>query len=245
MVVRWLCTIGALGAVLVFPAVADASLQVTLTAGASSTTIVDGGAGDSDATVNQIINISTIVGGYNFLVTLVTSNSPGTPLLAFLNGATNSISDVGGGASTVSVYASANGYTAPTSFVVAQSGSTAQFLSPTPSGNTATVSYSALIDPSDLMTTVPSGFAVGGGSAVITQPGSNNAALSSSSAGVPPPAYALNLFLSATLDQGGSTIDLDGQVSLSAVPEPATVVVWSLLGILGAVVGRKIARQRS
>jgi hypothetical protein len=220
-------------------------LQVTLTAGASSVTISDGGAGDSDGSANSIINVNSVVGGYTFLLTLVTTNSPGGPLLSFVNSSTASIT--GAVPATVSVYASANGFTSPVTppALVAMSGATAQFLSQTPNGNTATVSFSSYVDPSNAMTTAPTGTQIGTGSAGITQPGNNNTALSDTSIlGSLAGPYALNLLLTATLNQGGSAIDLDGQVALSSVPEPAAIFVWSLFSTLGVVVAYRKMRVR-
>lgn len=246
MLRRSLCSLGVLGLVMAFPVVADASLQVTLSAGASSTTIVDGGAGDFDAMVNQVIVIpGAIVGGYTFTFTLVTDNSPGTPGLAFVDTSTAVISDSGGGATTVSIYANATGFTAPITppALVASSDLTANFFPTTPSGNTATAFYSALIDTTNAATTTPAGTVVGSGSDALTQPSNSGTFLMDSTlvTSLSSP-YALNMFLAATLDQRGSAIDLDGGLQLNPVPEPGTIVVWSLLSVLGGAAYLKLRR---
>lgn len=223
---------------------ADAALQVTLTAGVSSTTITDGGAGDADGTVNKILVISETVGGYEFNVTLVTTNSPGGGGIAFLNAGTNEIIDVGGGATTVSIYANATGFTNPSSppDVYVFSGSTAQFISGTPSGNTADVSYNAYIDSTNALSTSAAGSLVGTGSDSISAPG-GNASLGDTQvytiAGTP---YAINLELIAIFNQAGSKLDLDGTVELNPVPEPATLAIWGL-GAFGVLLAGRARRK--
>jgi hypothetical protein len=226
-----------LGVVCVFGgSVAEASLEVTLSAGAASTTIMDGGLGDADGLANSIININTIVGGYEFRLTLAESNDPGTLGLAFINAGTNSITDMGGGATTVSVFASSDGFTSPSTppAINAFSSATANLLPTTGSGNTASVSYEAVVD----------GTLVGSGSDILTFPGDASASLSDSdlitSLGG---TYTISLLLEAVLDNAGSSIDLDGQVTLSPVPEPASFLVWGALGLASIAAGRRNRNQ--
>ncbi|HUE70464.1 MAG TPA: PEP-CTERM sorting domain-containing protein [Pirellulaceae bacterium] len=223
---------------------ADAGLQVTLTAGASSTTIIDGGAGDADGLANNEIQVNSVtVGGYEFKVTLVATNSPGGGGIAFLDSGTNQIIDVGGGATTVSIFASANGFTDPSSppDVYVFSGSTAQFNSATPNGNTADFSYNAYIDSTNGLSTSAAGDLVGTGSDSVSAPG--NASVGETQvytiAGTP---YAINLALIATFNEAGSSLDLDGTVKLSPVPEPATLAIWGL-GAMGVLVAGRFRRK--
>src|SRR5262245_55316280 len=131
LVLAFLATIVGLAS----PSPAHAGLQVTFGANGMSATIVDGGPGDADMSVNNQIQVnSVLVGSYTFNVTLTTTNTPGGSI-SFINHGTNSIT--GSGATTVSIVASANDFTVPTGPLDAMSGSTFQFLFPTPSGNTA------------------------------------------------------------------------------------------------------------
>jgi len=199
---------------------AEAGFQVTFQAGASSATIQDGGPGDADPTSGSIGVIGQTVGGYTFDFTLTRTNTPGGAL-AFINHGTNSIS--GSVATTIQIIASANGFTAPTGPLTAISGSTDQFLDPTPSAQTADVSYSAYLDEGNaLASSVPAGTLIGSDGPKTITGSAGNATLSDTrfiSATAP---YALTLQLQAVLNNSGANyIDLDGTLSVTPVPAPA------------------------
>jgi hypothetical protein len=232
----------ALGVVMAFPAGADASLQVTLTAGATSVTVMDNMPGDASPLMNQIGIVSLTVSGYTFTFTLSSTNSPGSPAEAFLDASTGSIS--GSGATTLSIYANSTGFTAPTTppVIVASSGSTATYLGGSTPGNSAGVSYSALIDTTNAATTAPAGTVVGSGSDVISAPAGNTNLMDFTLIPSLSSPYAMNLFLSATVGAGVNNIDLDGTFRLAPVPEPGAIVVWALLSVFGVTAYRKLAR---
>jgi len=214
---------------------ADAGFQVTLSANGFSTTIVDGGSGDFDMTANNMIGIvNQVVGGYSFTFVLETTNTPNSGgQIAFVNNSVGSISNVSGGTgpTTVSIYASANGFVSPTAPppLTAQTGSTVQYLNPTPGGQTANVSVTSYYDQTNALSTSAAGTVMGNASGMITSGGSNNNATLNDSQTVSllSSPYTVNLMLEAVLNTstvGATAIDLDGTVSLSAVPEPSALV---------------------
>ncbi len=216
---------------------ADAGFQVTLSAGGASKTIVDGGAGDVDGDANSILDINEVIGGYQFKATLTSTNTPGGGTIAFVDGGVGSIRDIGSPNpnTTVSIYASANGFMAPSAppALTALTSATIQFLPPTTPGNDANpVSVMSYVDTTNSLSTTASGTLIGSASGSITAGGpNNNAALNDTQtiASLSPP-YAVNLLLSASLIQSGLTVDLDGSVRLeaSAVPEPGTLAMAAL-----------------
>lgn len=212
---------------------ANAAFQVTLSAGASSTTIVDNGVGDDDGASGVITVDSETVGAYTFRSTFSMTNSPGTGDSAFLIAGTTFIS--GTGATTISIVATADGFTLPASppDVYAISGSTSQYQAGTPSGNTATVSYNAFVN-ADL---------VGTGSDTIAAPGGNANLGQTTLYTIPSTPYSLSLELKAVLNNGGqNNIDLDGTLELQPTPEPTTLAIWGL-GAMGVLVAGRFRRK--
>jgi hypothetical protein len=218
----------------------DAALQLTLTAGASSTTVVDGGAGDADGLVNNAIQVSTTVGGYTFNLAVASSNSPGGAI-SFVSTGTNFIE--GTGATTVSIYANATGFTSPTGDVDVTTAATTQYLAGSTAGNTATVTVNSYIDSLNGVSSSATGSLVGTDSSSIVGPLGNSALNDSQVATVAAP-YALNLELVANIQStnGTNRIDLDGTVLLSPVPEPATLAIWGL-GAMGVLVAGRFRRK--
>lgn len=224
-----------------------AFFQVTLTAGASSVTIMDGGVGDFDFSVGPppafipattpdgIIRTFAVIGGYTFDLTLAVTNTPGSPLLAFVNAGTNSIS--GSGATTVSIYASAGGFTAPSSPppLMVMTGATAQLLPGTAPGNSADVSVKSFYDPTNTASTTATGTLIGSDSVTgLTAPQGNVSLLDQTSFSFVTTPYALNLELKAIFNNSGNNaIDVDGTLMVT-VPEPAS---FALLGVGLAVTG--------
>lgn len=238
MLVKNIFTSVVCAAVVACSTAAHASLEVTLTAGAFSHTIIDGNlvSGDSDGLANGfILNSALPVGDYMFFVTLSQTNEPGTAILASLDALTRVIDNplVAGVAppALVSIYAIADAFLAPTTppAIVATSSAGATFIAGP--GDSADVSYLAQVD----------GATVGSDGSTITFPGSaayNDSTLITS---LDDP-YAIELLISADLNESGSSIDLQGIVTLSPIPEPGTVVVWSLLSVLALAAWRKMTR---
>jgi len=207
---------------------ADADFQVTLNAGSASQTIVDGGAGDGDGTVNNEISVDIAnLGGYSFKFTLGETNAPGGGGIAFINVGTDRIS--GSGATTVSIVASANHFTEPVTppDLLVTSSATAQFLSGTTSGNKANVSYSAYFDTSDALATSGGiGTLIGADTSQITAPGGNVDLSDSRVITSLNPPYALTFVLQAQfLNSGTNKIDLDGQIEITPLPVPSGLIL--------------------
>jgi hypothetical protein len=224
---------------------AQAGFQVTFVVDATSATIVDGGAGDADLTADgNIVVLSKLINGYTFNVTLTSSNTPNTGgAISFVQHGTNNIT--GSGAKTIQIIASANGFVSPTGDLYAVSGSTGQFLSPTPTDHTADYSYTAYLDNSNVLATaVPAGTLIGSDGAVTITSPAGNANLGDVRKVNATDPYALTLGLKAKLNSTGvNVIDLDGGVQLSAVPAPAGLVL-GLIGMPILGVGAWIRRRR-
>jgi len=235
----------AVAAVFGTSSVANAGFQVTFKVDALSQTIVDGGAGDNDGLANnKIVVVSQTVGTYDFNVTLTTTNSPGGTI-SFVNHSTSEIS--GTGAATVQIIASANGFTSPAGSIQATSGGTFQFLAPTPSGNTADVSYNAYIDTNNLLaSTAPAGTLIGaGGPVTITSP-IGNSTQSDVQFGTFGQPYTLTLQLKGVLNSDSlNSIDMDGTLRLESVtPAPAGFLL-ALSGIPVLGVGAWLRRRQN
>lgn len=209
---------------------AQAALQVSLFAGAASTTIVDGGSGDFDGLVNGEIEVeSQTVGGYTFKFSLTSSNSPGSNELAFVDSNVGRIS--GTGATTVRVVASSNGFTAPITppdlEVLTDLTTNLGSASPT---NTADVSVRSYIDTSNQLSTIGQGMLVGSASATAVHDVSLEDVLLLTHLEAP---YTITLVMEATFNQAtNNRLDIDGGLSIIPTPEPSTMVVWGA-GALG------------
>lgn len=236
---------------------AEAVFQVTLSAGGASTTIEDGGPGDDDSALDgQITVIEETVGGYSFQFQIVTSNTPGAPAIAFVNSSMARVQNVSGGttATTVSIYANATGFTAPTTPppLEALTAGSISYLTQTPDGTTADpVKIESRVDTTNGTSTTPTGTVVGlDEDEEITSGGADSTAALSDVRIVSTLAspYALNLLLSADLlspherPSGGtslspqSTLVLDGGVQLTPdptaiIPEPSTLAVGLAAGL--------------
>jgi len=225
---------------------ADAGFQVTFKVDAASATIVDGGAGDDDGVVNGEISVnSKTVGAYTFKVNLSESNTPNVGgTIAFINHGTNNIT--GTGAAKIQIIASANDFADPVGPLYAMSGSTFQFLAPTPAGHLADHSYSAYLDNSNkLATSVPAGTLIGSkGPVTVSSSTMGNSSLSDTRTVTAAAPYALTLQLQADIKSGGANkIDLDGGVQVTSVPAPAGVVLL-LTGVPVLGLGAWFRRRR-
>ncbi len=109
------------------------SLAVNFDIGGVSTTVFDGGAGDSDGLVNNRIEVDSLtignagVGQYLIDSVTVRGNSPGTPSISFENAGGNSIVNLTASpATSVKITVSEDGFLVPSSppSIVATSNST-------------------------------------------------------------------------------------------------------------------------
>ena len=220
---------------------ADAGFQVTFGAGGSTTTIADGGVGDSDAASGRIGVGSVTVGGYTFTFTLAKTNTPGTDTLAFVNSSTSEIS--GKGPTDIIIYASADGFTSPSSppDMRVLGGSTFQFLEGTGSNDSATHSIRVFYDTSNAVSTSGSGTLVGSASASGIS--TNSSLNTSEDHAFNTTPYALNLELKAKITgSGDKVVDLDGSLDVVPTPEPASLTLFSL-GLAG-LFGYGVRRRR-
>lgn len=214
-----------------------AGFQVTVTAGASSQTIVDNDGNDSDGAVGTI-DFDFTVGGYQFRGVLSETNSSGTQALSFVDANLNRVS--GTTATTVSIVASANGFLVPTGDVGATTGSTFGLQS---GSNPASVKVSTYIDTTNTLAgATPGGTLVGsqtGNVSHSTDPSIDLDDYSTLSIGSSP--YTLTLKLEATFASSGTNrIDMDGSFSVSALPvPPALALLASALPIAGFALWRR------
>src|SRR4051794_2102129 len=123
---------------------ARAALIVTLN---GTTTITDGGAGDTDPTTGQII-ANTNVAGFGVAITVAKSNSPGAAGLGLLEISSLDVRNNNAGNATLTINVSDNGYTTP----AAPAGSLMK-LESTASGNLTSaavgnnVTFQSFVDP--------------------------------------------------------------------------------------------------
>jgi len=89
-------------------------LRTTFTSGASSTEVIDNGAFDSDPTDNSIRFVGT-VGSLDVNAAVSTTNTPGTPTLAFVKMTTGDVTNFSSSSQQLQVFTSAINFTAPAS----------------------------------------------------------------------------------------------------------------------------------
>lgn len=235
---------------------AEAGFQVTFMVDGAFHTVVDGGGDDVNGAAGKITVLGVSVGGYSFNVTLATTNSPtGGGTISFVESGTNEIiNDLGGATGAViRIVASANGFTAPTAPppLNAISGSTAQFLAGSNTGNSAAISYVANAGPGNTLqdnTNFGTGTLIGsGGPTLISAPGGNTNLSDTDSIAILSAPYSLSLVLTADFsdtNSGVNRIDLDGTLELTAVPEPSTLAAAAAgLPLLGAFWLRRKSRR--
>jgi len=231
------------------------ALQLTLFAPNNSTALIaDNGADDSDPTTGSIVVVSKTVGNYTFAVNATTSSTTG--MLTIQNSSVLTITGTLPG--KVGILASTSG--APTSVNGMDVASNASVSYASGSNRSqAAVSYASYVDSSNTLSTVsyvggnvtavPGGTLVDSGSGSIASPISNpnsgwtdTGVGSAVTTGAP---VALNLLIMADFsDVAGSgavshKIQLNGSVQMSPVPEPASLAIWAMGGLVGLAVRRR------
>jgi len=233
----------------------NAAVQLTLFAPNNATAVIaDGGVDDADPTTGSIVVVSKSVGSYTFSVSALASSTTG--MLTLTNTSVSTIS--GNVAGKVGILASTNN--APTNGVgvVVQSNANVSYASGS-NRSTAAVSYSSYVDTTNTLSTVsyvggvvtavPGGTLVDSGSGTIASPISNpnsgwvDSGIVSLPVAVTP--VAMNLLIMAdfaSVSGSGAvnhSIQLNGSISMSAVPEPASLAIWAMGGLVGLAVRRR------
>jgi len=234
----------------------NAAIQLTLFAPNNATTVItDGGAGDADPTTGSIVVVSQTVGAYTFSVNALASSTTG--LLTLTNTSVSTIS--GNVAGKVGILASTNNAPTDGNAVVVQSNANISYASGS-NRSTAAVSYSSYVDTTNALSTVsyvggvvtavPGGTLVDSGSGSIASPISNpNSGWVDSgigTLGLTQTSVAMNLLIMAdftsVVSGSGSVahnIQMNGSISMSPVPEPASLAIWAMGGLVGLAVRRR------
>jgi hypothetical protein len=198
---------------------------LTLTSGATTITVFDGGAGDSNAAVGVITYIGAVGSTWSVNVsTGVTYPALGSPSLPELD--LNSVSVSSSGAGSLTIMFSEVGFTGAQPAMFNLGGTTA-----------GTVSGSTYSDAGNVLHTA------GGWSPTLMHalgpfgPG----AFAGSAGGVAVPGTTpYSLAVSVTMTHTGSGVSsFDGHLF---VPEPGTIAIWSMLGLMG--MGYSMQRRR-
>jgi len=132
---------------------ARAELRVTFSdlTGPTTATLeaIDGGAFDADGTVNNSIRFVQTVGDLDINAAVSTTNAPGTPTLAFLKMNSGDVTNLSTSTQSLSIFSTANGYTAPAGGVVVDSSESMTVDVAPPPGITA--SFQSFVDPSNAL----------------------------------------------------------------------------------------------
>lgn len=234
---------------------AFASLKVTLFAPSNQTVVIN----DSDAgqSAGSVVVLSRTVGGYTFSVTAATSSTTGQVTIQNMSVLTAS----GTAAGKVGILVSSNN--APVVGPTASLQSNASVATAAGASNSqSAVSYSAYVDTSNAIATISySGGNVtvnNAGTLVTTQSGNINSPLGNPndswfSSGIGSVALGgasnvtMNLLVMADFSKinpasaANHRVQFNGSLSLSPVPEPASMTVWAMGGLLGLAIRRRYA----
>jgi len=238
---------------------AFASLQLSLFAPNNSVvTIADGGVGDLDGLVNDsIVVLNQVVGGYTFSTTAASSSTTGFVSLQNMS----ILTTTGALAGKAGILVSRNNAPVDPAYyqVATQSNASVDYAAGA-ANSQAAVSYSTYLDTTNVLSVAnyaggvvsvvpggtlmesatgnistplggPSSGWVASGSGTLNVPGTNN--------------LTMNLLAMADFSRinpgAGAThsVQFNGSFQMSSVPEPASMTVWALSGLLGLVVRRR------
>jgi len=192
-----------------------------------ATIVTDNGAGDSDPTVGRINNTTTSASGYSVVITLATSNSPGTAAGGILQINSLDVQNGGTGPATLDLRVSDTNFTQPGT-------NGTQMLLASSMGGTFTcgvignsVTFQSSADPANgqpasavntpVLTFTKS-------TALTSEPfNGNNSVLWNRGAG----AYSLADHVVINLSAGGQ-LNVTGATNATAVPEPASLGLLAL-----------------
>lgn len=232
------------------------AFQLTLFAPNNITdTIVDGGAGDLDPTTGLILTGVRTVGGYVFTVSASSSSTTG--LVTIQNSSV--LTAVGSIPGKVGILASTSGAPTAANGMLLQSNATVSYASGA-NNSQASVSYQAYVDSGNngnnlatvsyvggLVTVVPTGTPSGNASGSISFPiGQNGSSWAGSDTEVVStnggPASISLLILAEFAAIGSSpnhAVQLNGSLEFAPVPEPASLAIWAMGGLVGLAVRRR------
>lgn len=217
----------ALTAVLAFGSAAEASLSLFLDDGTTSFTVMDGGVGDIDGSVDGNITFDNMVAtkilpGFGTLRINSFSNAPGTGVFAGLNTTTLELTSTS--AKMIDVFVS-DVFSLPGTagdLLAVSNSLTGNHLS----GGTASASQISLVDGSPTPTASVSV------SSPIPATDVTYASLLRAGA-----TFTLETQLTTTLPAGTNASFTS--ITRAVIPEPATIAVWSALGVIGLLAYRR------
>jgi hypothetical protein len=195
--------------------------------------VTDNGAGDLDPSVGTINNTST-VGGFGVAITIAESTSPGNSTAGLLQISNLSIQNQSSGTGSLTITVSDNNYTAPGAGGVPmtlESDIGGTFSKGAAIGNTVT--FQSFADPANgqptaLNPTPLLSFSKATSSTTESFSGSNQGGFTRAAG-----PYSLTNVTTITLAAGGQ-VNISGTTTASAVPEPASLGVLALGGLLAA-----------
>jgi len=217
------------------PARADLEIWASTT---GPTTAANEVAHTPSGTGFQSVNYTNTLGGFNIAALATSSNTPGTPTVAFLTGSTVTIQNTNASTATLWVSLGDTTFTAPTGLVNVNShiGGSVTIIG---AGNLMAFQSYVNSDNSQNGTTGVTG---GPQNPVITGPASYTSDLVTSISALGSP-YSITETFKITLS-AGSLINFGSNTTLTSVPEPSSMAIAGLgaLGMIGYGLRRRKAR---